>query len=175
MKSRSLPLVDISWSCGPPCRYVKRKGGCRDGQSCTNCHQCFWVGKQVQPAPASDKGRQEADMKPKTRRPDRQVPTSSVGTVGHPLTCAEPCVEAWQPGGCSRGSACQQCHRCRPMQQLRTVAADDSASSSAAASTLRPSVHLRFLLEQHHYRNASETKCIYDSSTHIRVCMAVHM
>jgi len=124
-------------SCGPPCRYVKRKGGCRDGQSCTNCHQCFWVGKQVQPAPASDKGRQEADMKPKTRRPDRQVPTSSVGTVGHPLTCAEPCVEAWQPGGCSRGSACQQCHRCRPMQQLRTVAADDSASSSAAASTLR--------------------------------------
>ncbi|CAE7298946.1 Cacna1h, partial [Symbiodinium sp. CCMP2456] len=91
--------------CGPPCRYVKRKGGCRDGQSCNNCHQCFWVGKQV--PPASDTGRQqEVQVNPKTRRPDRQVPMSSVGTVGHPLTCAAPCMEAWQPGGCSRGSAC---------------------------------------------------------------------
>jgi len=29
-------------SCGPPCRYVRRKGGCRDGANCPNCHACHW-------------------------------------------------------------------------------------------------------------------------------------
>jgi len=28
--------------CGAPCRYVRRKGGCRDGASCVNCHVCLW-------------------------------------------------------------------------------------------------------------------------------------
>merc|ERR1719422_1994186 len=28
--------------CAPACRFVKRKGGCKDGASCPNCHLCFW-------------------------------------------------------------------------------------------------------------------------------------
>lgn len=29
-------------SCAAACRYVKRKGGCRDGADCLQCHECFW-------------------------------------------------------------------------------------------------------------------------------------
>jgi len=29
-------------TCGAACRYVKRKGGCRDGADCLQCHECFW-------------------------------------------------------------------------------------------------------------------------------------
>jgi len=29
-------------NCGPACRYVRRKKGCRNGLACTNCHKCFW-------------------------------------------------------------------------------------------------------------------------------------
>lgn len=28
--------------CATACKYVKRKGGCRDGADCPNCHECFW-------------------------------------------------------------------------------------------------------------------------------------
>jgi len=28
--------------CAAACKYVKRKGGCRDGADCPNCHECFW-------------------------------------------------------------------------------------------------------------------------------------
>lgn len=41
-------------ACGPPCKYIKRKGGCRDGSSCPNCHLCFWrkdIGDEVAKAP----------------------------------------------------------------------------------------------------------------------------
>ena len=30
------------YNCGPPCRYIQRKGGCRDGAKCPNCHLCMW-------------------------------------------------------------------------------------------------------------------------------------
>ena len=33
---------------------------------------------------------------------------SSMGTVGHPLTCGEPCAQAWQPGRVAR-SGCLRC------------------------------------------------------------------
>jgi len=29
-------------SCGPACRYARRKGGCREGPRCLNCHYCKW-------------------------------------------------------------------------------------------------------------------------------------
>ncbi|CAL1141771.1 unnamed protein product, partial [Cladocopium goreaui] len=29
-------------NCAAACKYVKRKGGCRDGADCPNCHECFW-------------------------------------------------------------------------------------------------------------------------------------
>jgi len=30
------------FNCGAPCKYFRRKGGCRDGASCLNCHECRW-------------------------------------------------------------------------------------------------------------------------------------
>ncbi|CAJ1367749.1 unnamed protein product [Effrenium voratum] len=34
--------VGHPFNCAAACKYVKRKGGCRDGAECPNCHQCFW-------------------------------------------------------------------------------------------------------------------------------------
>jgi hypothetical protein len=28
--------------CGNACKYVRRKGGCRDGRNCQSCHLCYW-------------------------------------------------------------------------------------------------------------------------------------
>eukprot|EP00929_Paragymnodinium_shiwhaense_P072674 TRINITY_DN3688_c4_g1_i1.p1 TRINITY_DN3688_c4_g1~~TRINITY_DN3688_c4_g1_i1.p1 ORF type:complete len:457 (-),score=70.09 TRINITY_DN3688_c4_g1_i1:176-1546(-) len=38
----SLGSVGHPRQCAEPCRYVKRKGGCREGDKCPNCHLCFW-------------------------------------------------------------------------------------------------------------------------------------
>eukprot|EP00435_Cladocopium_sp_Y103_P024938 s2059_g6.t1 len=42
----SIGTVGHPVSCATPCRYIKRKGGCRDGSACLNCHLCFWVRHQ---------------------------------------------------------------------------------------------------------------------------------
>lgn len=34
--------VGHPYTCAGACKYVKRKGGCRDGAECPNCHECFW-------------------------------------------------------------------------------------------------------------------------------------
>lgn len=44
----SLGTVGHPHSCGQACRYVRRKGGCRDGAMCKDCHQCSW--RRGQPA-----------------------------------------------------------------------------------------------------------------------------
>eukprot|EP00392_Amoebophrya_sp_AT5.2_P004890 g4899.t1 len=30
-------------SCGNACKFIKRKGGCRYGAACPDCHLCFWT------------------------------------------------------------------------------------------------------------------------------------
>lgn len=30
------------FNCGSACKYFRRKGGCRDGAACQNCHECRW-------------------------------------------------------------------------------------------------------------------------------------
>lgn len=107
----SIGTVGHPVSCGPACRYVKRKGGCRDGTSCSSCHLCFWVRGKAQ------------DEQQTTRRSQANArkPISSVGTVGHPVSCREPCLLAWSEGGCPFGSSCQQCHRCTPGASLGTT------------------------------------------------------
>jgi len=34
--------VGHPFACAAACKYVKRKGGCRDGANCLLCHECFW-------------------------------------------------------------------------------------------------------------------------------------
>jgi len=35
-------------TCGEACKYVRRKGGCRDGDNCTKCHVCHWSRTDIQ-------------------------------------------------------------------------------------------------------------------------------
>ena len=42
-------------------------------------------------------------------RPPREA---SVGSEGHPHTCARPCKFAGSPQGCSNGANCSRCHLC---------------------------------------------------------------
>lgn len=45
--SRFLSIGSIGHprTCGNACRYVKRKGGCREGIRCPDCHSCQWTRK----------------------------------------------------------------------------------------------------------------------------------
>lgn len=36
----------------------------------------------------------------------------SLGSIGHPNTCAEPCKYFWKARGCKDGAKCTRCHRC---------------------------------------------------------------
>mmetsp|Transcript_9879 Transcript_9879/g.26024 ORF Transcript_9879/g.26024 Transcript_9879/m.26024 type:complete len:222 (-) Transcript_9879:41-706(-) len=36
----------------------------------------------------------------------------SLGSVGHPLACGEPCKYAWRKKGCKDGVSCDRCHFC---------------------------------------------------------------
>eukprot|EP00928_Gymnodinium_smaydae_P062962 TRINITY_DN4667_c0_g5_i1.p1 TRINITY_DN4667_c0_g5~~TRINITY_DN4667_c0_g5_i1.p1 ORF type:complete len:335 (-),score=53.80 TRINITY_DN4667_c0_g5_i1:54-1058(-) len=38
----SIGSMQHPYGCGAPCRYVRRKGGCRDGPACPYCHFCVW-------------------------------------------------------------------------------------------------------------------------------------
>lgn len=42
VKSPSIGTEGHPYTCGGACKYVKRKGGCRDGVDCLKCHRCFW-------------------------------------------------------------------------------------------------------------------------------------
>lgn len=39
-------------------------------------------------------------------------PLESIGSAGHPYTCAEACKYAKKPRGCKDGAACARCHQC---------------------------------------------------------------
>jgi len=67
----------------------------------------------------------------------------SVGTIGHPSTCADSCPYVKRRGGCKDGAKCPKCHLCfwqRP--SVRRVAsvqeAEVEASGSATSMTLPP-------------------------------------
>lgn len=39
----SLGSVGHPRKCRSPCKYARRKGGCKNGMECLNCHQCKWA------------------------------------------------------------------------------------------------------------------------------------
>lgn len=43
----SVGSIGHPYDCHPACKYVKRKGGCRDGWQCLNCHICQWTRKPM--------------------------------------------------------------------------------------------------------------------------------
>lgn len=84
--------------CAGACRYVKRKGGCREGERCPHCHLCFWSRQ------AEKDGSDFLSVRP--------VAPVSVGTKGHPHSCGTPCKYARRKGGCRDGTDCRNCHAC---------------------------------------------------------------
>mmetsp|Transcript_77247 Transcript_77247/g.121564 ORF Transcript_77247/g.121564 Transcript_77247/m.121564 type:complete len:347 (-) Transcript_77247:55-1095(-) len=112
----SLGSVGHPFNCAEACKYVKRKGGCRDGANCTKCHECFWSR-----IPAGG-----ADVEQKLPEPQLPVEAQpfSVGSAGHPYTCSNPCKYVWRKQGCRDGADCPNCHYCkwqrRPKDEVST-------------------------------------------------------
>lgn len=144
--------------CGPPCKYVRRKTGCRDGEACTNCHACRWRRTSLQqvpppPPPRSEHPRpgREASSGQGWRSlvvavpvgnagaTTRGVPTISVGTVGHPQTCGLPCKYESRKTGCRDGVNCFRCHECcwQSLGGEPTTPTDGMADSTIPADSLR--------------------------------------
>lgn len=88
------------FTCAGPCRYVKRKGGCREGADCPNCHECFWT-----------KARSETGKSSNPANGLGEVPYSA-GTRGHPDRCSDACKYVRRKGGCRDGADCPKCHFC---------------------------------------------------------------
>lgn len=102
----SVGSVGHPFRCAEACKYVKRKGGCRDGANCTKCHECFWSR-----LPAGE-GLEQL----KIQEPVHPVETAqpfSVGSAGHPYTCSAACKYVWRKQGCRDGADCPNCHYCK--------------------------------------------------------------
>jgi hypothetical protein len=42
ISKESIGSANHPHGCAAPCKYMKRKGGCRSGSSCPDCHLCHW-------------------------------------------------------------------------------------------------------------------------------------
>lgn len=117
-------------SCRPACKYVRRKGGCRDGANCPNCHFCEW-------RRASRMKEQSAEttlISVSKRMPPPGMcmlsvanGSPSVGSVGHPHSCKAPCKYFFKTSGCKDGGACTRCHICRWSRKQERKKVEDIA------------------------------------------------
>lgn len=99
-------------TCGPPCRFVKRKAGCKDGAQCPNCHLCFWCRKRQPTLEAYSAPLQDKPSATSSLEPADTTWCVSEGSIGHPVSCDEPCKYVKRKGGCRLGSHCTCCHLC---------------------------------------------------------------
>lgn len=138
----SLGSVGHPHICAGACRYVKRKGGCREGAKCRSCHICFWrrdeeVNKTPQKEFETESTQGSADLDDgtvstaadSTAGSDLITCSMSAGTQGHPFGCAEPCRYVRRKSGCRDGVGCSSCHACvwrRPLtDQVKDAAPAD--------------------------------------------------
>jgi len=113
-------------ACAAPCRYVKRKGGCRDGVRCRACHLCFWRRDENSNKTQQEQGSADVSMVGDTNdgvgsigdssnvgvASDKVAYALSVGSRGHPHQCASACRYVRRKSGCRNGAACPNCHAC---------------------------------------------------------------
>eukprot|EP00930_Biecheleria_cincta_P005536 TRINITY_DN106465_c0_g1_i1.p1 TRINITY_DN106465_c0_g1~~TRINITY_DN106465_c0_g1_i1.p1 ORF type:complete len:299 (-),score=27.38 TRINITY_DN106465_c0_g1_i1:208-1104(-) len=125
----SLGTVGHPWTCAPACKHVKRKGGCRDGANCSQCHACFWSRR---PKPGSTQNLPGNDAEPIDDASPTKNPVMSVGTRGHPHSCAPACKYFRRKQGCRDGEACTQCHACT--WHRRTVQNENEENTSVLHS-----------------------------------------
>eukprot|EP00929_Paragymnodinium_shiwhaense_P048606 TRINITY_DN24552_c0_g1_i1.p1 TRINITY_DN24552_c0_g1~~TRINITY_DN24552_c0_g1_i1.p1 ORF type:complete len:543 (+),score=100.68 TRINITY_DN24552_c0_g1_i1:139-1767(+) len=120
--------------CGLPCKYVRKRGGCKNGVQCARCHLCFWSrgsenekralmlqqmrqtaeDSRDSPVATSANSSSKPSARPETSHQPKQ-PTGevSVGSVGHPYQCCGPCPHL-ATGRCEEGWLCRYCHVCEP-------------------------------------------------------------
>jgi len=135
-------------SCSAACRYVKRKGGCREGENCPNCHLCHWQRPKLRAKAAVEEETRAFDGDSNNALDGENVPsgangcrtllldsyvpapkgsafpaaekgpnlclsTLSMGSVGHPHSCAAACKYHTKKAGCKDGYKCTRCHLCK--------------------------------------------------------------
>jgi len=69
-------------SCSAACRYVKRKGGCREGENCPNCHLCHWQRPKLR-AKAQWRRKPELSMATQTTHLMGRMSPRGQTVVGH--------------------------------------------------------------------------------------------
>mmetsp|Transcript_31150 Transcript_31150/g.58436 ORF Transcript_31150/g.58436 Transcript_31150/m.58436 type:complete len:223 (+) Transcript_31150:141-809(+) len=104
--------------CKPACRFHRRKGGCREGAACKFCHECIFLEPEATYLGVSLHGAGSSSVAPvppgamqRAGASEREYP--SVGSFGHPVSCAPPCKYNSKSKGCKDGAACDHCHLCR--------------------------------------------------------------
>eukprot|EP00439_Symbiodinium_sp_Y106_P069759 s278_g12.t1 len=117
----SIGSVGHPFTCAEACKYVKRKGGCRDGSQCTKCHEC---GEKEEPKPVESV----------ETVPAQETQPFSCGSVGHPYTCAKACKYVWRKRGCRDGANCPNCHYCKWQRRPKDEEEEEEDQESTQTS-----------------------------------------
>lgn len=89
----SLGTLGHPFSCNTVCEDEQ----CEAGVACPKCHLCGAMA--------------EAEAEPQSAGPPPQS-VYSVGSIGHPVMCADACKFHAKPRGCKDGAMCVRCHLC---------------------------------------------------------------
>jgi hypothetical protein len=134
----SLGSFGHPYRCAAACRYIKRKGGCKNGASCPECHLCFWQRKpssqqvEFSQAPQFFAASDSAETCPEGKVDDITrgadfYDSPSLGSVNHPHGCATACRYIYRKGGCRLGKSCLDCHLCHWRRERRPAVAEPRA------------------------------------------------
>jgi len=122
----SIGSIGHPHSCKKGCKYVWKKRGCRDGRDCPQCHFCTPNSKQ-QSLKAPQPNQQEQAQVDSSKLP-------SVGSLGHPHSCAAACKYNGKKAGCKDGRLCNRCHLCRWTRCMDRTAKEASIAAEAKAA-----------------------------------------
>lgn len=101
-KAGAQPKFVVSYgSVGHPlqCGAMCQRDACELGARCPDCHIC--------------RSEQVAEQARRADAPAAMDQCPSVGSIGHPYTCAEACKFHPKDRGCKDGALCTRCHVCR--------------------------------------------------------------
>ncbi|CAD7924270.1 unnamed protein product [Amoebophrya sp. A120] len=128
-------------TCSAPCKYAKRKGGCKGGEACPYCHYCFWTKKDADvDVLAGDEDEMQFDeTKVNTSSggqaginfPLGEAPLPAVGRVGiHSSTGSD---EDLSSGGKAEAATCRNSHRYDTATRAASSSSLVNTKTSAAA------------------------------------------
>mmetsp|Transcript_5418 Transcript_5418/g.13135 ORF Transcript_5418/g.13135 Transcript_5418/m.13135 type:complete len:452 (+) Transcript_5418:179-1534(+) len=124
-------MINQNMAASPTSSTTASGGTDRTGQSCASLVMSSWP---------SDRDFQQKDVNSEWKGtldsvmvdPSGAAVVVSIGTVGHPHSCAEPCRYIRRKGGCRDGEACSLCHYCQWRRRGGKVKERDGAERSSA-------------------------------------------